>query len=209
MNWSRFKKNVGIRVQLEPISCCLDSTGRELPEENDDWLVESITDNEVIHLRNMRTNNIALLGKDHVYDFRTNPSRTDENGTCGFLILKVQIFMREDKLWLRPNTRPGERININSTERIKPTWTKFMRVDAYAGVPSTASTARIQYRLWSENLNVPLMIRIASDPDGKFSQEVSGPSGVVDLLLTEKQAFYVSLSTPNLHYEIGVIGWEY
>ena len=131
MNWSRFKKNIGIQVQLEPISCCLDSTGHELLEKNDNWIVENITNNEVIHLRNMRTNHIALLGKDHIYDFRTNPSMSDDHNTYGFLILKVQIFMQEDKLWLRPNWRPGERVTINSNRRMKPVWTKFMRVDAY------------------------------------------------------------------------------
>lgn len=209
MNWSQFKKNIGSRFQLEPIACCLNSNGHELPEENDDWLFESITDDEVVHLRNMRNNLEALLGKDHIYDFRTNPSRSDDHNKHGFLVLKVHIFMQGDKLWLRPNSRPGERVPIDLTERLKPSWSKFIRVDATAGVPVTASVAKIQYRLWSDKSNIPLMIRMASDHEGKFSQEVSGPSGVVDLLLTEKQAFYVSLASPNLHYELAVIGWEY
>jgi len=160
-------------------------------------------------LLNLRSNHEALLGKDHIYDFRTNPNRNDEKLEYGFLILKVHIFIKENELWLRPNSRPGERVIPYPTKRQRPIWTEFTKVDAQAGFPTIAVTAKIQFKLWSEYDNVPLIIRIASDAEGKFSQEASGPSGVIDLLITETQTFYVSLSNPNLQFEIGVTGWSY
>ncbi|MEK6656712.1 MAG: hypothetical protein AABY58_04650 [Nitrospirota bacterium] len=209
MNWTHFKKNVGRRFQLEPIPCYIDAAGNESPEISDDWEIEDITESDVIHIRNIRTGHKALLGKDHIYEYRSNPSRKDGEKEYGFLILKVHIFIQNDEVCLRPNSRPGERVNLYSQKRIRPMWTDFIKVDAYSGVPPTATTAMIQYRLWSDNENIPLMIRIASDAKAKFSQEASGPSGVIDLLLTEKQTFYVSLSHPHLHFELSVIGWSY
>lgn len=56
---------------------------------------------------------------------------------------------------------------------------------------------------------MPLLIRIASQQDGAVSQELSGPSGVVEQMITEKQTFYVSFSHPKVRYEIGVLGYRW
>ncbi|MBF0330242.1 MAG: hypothetical protein HQL10_13905 [Nitrospirae bacterium] len=82
-------------------------------------------------------------------------------------------------------------------------------MDASAEIPTTANVAKIQFRLWSDDNTVPLMIRVSPYPDGKFMIESAGPSGIVDLLLVnEKQAYYISLSHPSIHYNIGIVGWE-
>ena len=120
MNWAQLKKNIGMRVQIEPIACRLDAQGHELPHENDDWIVESISETDVLSLRNIRTGHIAQLGKDHIYDFRSNPARSTDGITHGFLVLKMQIFLQSAKLWLRPNAKPGERVSPPAMSRRRP-----------------------------------------------------------------------------------------
>ena len=93
--------------------------------------------------------------------------------------------------------------------RQEPKWTPFVRVDATALIPPNASFARIQFKLWSDDNTVPLMIRVASEPDGKLMNEVAGPSGVVEQMITEKQAFYVSFSHPKIRYEVAVLGYKF
>ncbi len=76
-------------------------------------------------------------------------------------------------------------------------------------MPPMAGIAKIQYKLWSDDQSVPLMIRIASEQKGTMMQELSGPSGVAEQRITEPQTFYVSLSHPRIQYEIGVLGFTF
>jgi hypothetical protein len=99
--------------------------------------------------------------------------------------------------------------HVSSTRIQPPIWTEYIKVGAETGIPLLATSAKIQYRIWSDYDNIPLLIRIASDNEAKFVQEASGPSGVVDLLLTENQTFYVSLSNPHLKFEISIVGFSY
>lgn len=209
MNWAQFKKNTGMRVQLEPTACRLDEQGNELPNENDDWILESISESNSVILCNVRTDHIAELGKDHIYDFRSNPARSKGGITYGFLVLKMQIFMQGKKLWLRPNAGPGERVGSRPERRQQPMWTQFIRVNASESIPPNAAFAKIQYKLWSDDPSVPLLIRIASEHDGKLMQELSGPSGVAEQMITEQQTFYVSFSHPRIRYEVSVLGYEF
>lgn len=209
MNWAQFKKNIGKRVQLEPTACRWDAQGNELPEENDDWIVQSVSDTDSVTLRNVRTDHVAELGKGHIYDFRSNPARSKGGVTYGFLVLKMQVFIQGDKLWFRPNARPGERVRTFAQPGKQPSWTQFVRVNASESIPPNAAFAKIQYKLWSDDPNVPLLIRIASEQDGKLMQELSGPSGVAEQMITEQQTFYVSFSHPGLRYEIGVLGYQF
>jgi hypothetical protein len=208
MNWKQFKKNLGWQYQLEPISCYLDNHGHELSEINDDWELTEVTNTDAFRLRSTRTGHETLLRKDLVYDFRSNPNRDTGDTRHGFLILKVQIFIQNEKIWLRPNSRPGEKVGINNPKKKAPNWTEYQKVDAQSAVPVTAKTAKIQFRLWCENEKIPLLIRIASDRNKKFSEEASGPSGVINLLLTEFQTLYVSVSDPAIQYEISVTGFS-
>lgn len=94
-------------------------------------------------------------------------------------------------------------------KRQEPTWTPFKKVEAVAGICPLAAFAIIQFRLWSDDNTIPLMIRIASDSNGEIMNEVAGPSGVVKQMLTEPQTFYISLSHPKIKYQISVSGYEY
>ena len=142
MNWAQFKTSVGMRFQVEPMACRLDAQGHELPEENDDWLFQGISSSEVVSIRNLRTDHIAELGKDHIYDFRSNPNLSTGDIKHGFLVLKMQIFMQGNKLWLRPNARPGERVRPYHTPAAQPSRAiialleDLARVRIWSGRPS-------------------------------------------------------------------------
>lgn len=94
-------------------------------------------------------------------------------------------------------------------KRQRPEWTPFVRVDATAMIPPNASFARIQFKLWSDDNTLPLMIRVASQQDGGMTSEVAGPSGVVEQMIVEPQAFYVSVSHPKIRYQVGVSGYRW
>jgi len=64
MNWDKMKNNVGYHVQLVPIACRLDEHGGELPQKDDDWIIEKVSDAGV-RISNARTNHFTTLGKDH------------------------------------------------------------------------------------------------------------------------------------------------
>jgi hypothetical protein len=93
-------------------------------------------------------------------------------------------------------------------KRQEPVWTPFKRVKAVAGISPLAEFAIIQFRLWSDDNTIPLMIRIASNQDGEIMNEVAGPSGVVKQVITENQTFYISLSHPKIEYKVSVLGYE-
>jgi hypothetical protein len=110
MKLDRLKKNVGWRMEIVPPACHLDDQGNPFPEKNEDWQVEEITDDLV---RLSTQNGLQLkLGTDHIYSFATNPQRAAENNT-GFLTLHVQVFVQGERVFVRPNSRPGERVAPN------------------------------------------------------------------------------------------------
>jgi len=209
VNWGQFQKNIGMRVQIEPPACWLEANGHVLPERHDDWLIENIGSNEAVVLRNLTTDHVVELGKDHIYDYRSNPFRSKNGLKHGFLILKVQVFVQGVEAWLRPNARPGERVAPSNRPHHKVQWTPFAKVDASTLIPPNAPFASIQYRLWSDEEGVPLLIRIAAQQDGALTQELSGPSGVAEQMITENQTFYVSFSHPRVQFEIGVLGYKW
>ena len=107
MNWEQLKKSAGFRVQLEPVACRLDEFGRELPPEDDDWIVQDVS-SAGVRISNVRTDHVTMLGPDHIHHFTTNPDRSKGGLQYGFLVLHVQVFLSGNKLWVRPNSRPGE-----------------------------------------------------------------------------------------------------
>lgn len=107
MNWDQLKKNIGYRVQFEPVACRLDDNGRELPTENDDWIIQDVSSTD-IRVANVRTGHVTTLGRDHVHHFTTNPDRSVGGLHYGFLTLNVQIFLRGNTLSIRPCSKPGE-----------------------------------------------------------------------------------------------------
>jgi hypothetical protein len=208
MNWERFRKNLGMRVQIEPPECRLDHNSHVLPDHRDDWLIEQFPDNDVVTLRNLATDHVVRLAKDHIYDFRSNPARSKNGISFGFLVLKVQVFLKGTDVWIRPNARPGDRVPPSNAPHHQVQWTPYFRLDTAPFVPPTARIVRIQYRLWSDEAGIPLLIRVASEADGSgLTQELSGPSGVIEQLL-DSPSLYFSVSHPQVHYQLQVIGWE-
>jgi hypothetical protein len=69
----RLKKNVGWRMEIVPPACHLDDQGNPLPEKNEDWLVEEVTD-DLVRLSEQNGHELKL-GTDHIYSFATNPQR--------------------------------------------------------------------------------------------------------------------------------------
>lgn len=120
MNWDQFKKNVGMRYQLEPVAQRIDVSGNALPEEDDDWFLENVSPLNIIRLQNLRTGHIAELGKDHIFDFRSNPSRSAGATKFGFLILKMQIILKGNEVLYRPNWRPGEPAVRQYAPKVQP-----------------------------------------------------------------------------------------
>lgn len=90
----------------------------------------------------------------------------------------------------------------------KVNWTQYQPVQIQGYVPPTASHINLQYRLSSSDGNIPLLIRLASENGSGIVQEHSGPSGVADLMLTNYNAIYVSLSHPDVRLELAVLGWK-
>jgi hypothetical protein len=107
MNWEAMKKNVGYRVQLQPIAQHLDHRGVELQTIDDDWVIQSVG-GETVEISNLRTGHRTNLGKDHIHNFTSNPDRCTEGLKYGFLTLRVQISMQGPALRIRPTLRPGE-----------------------------------------------------------------------------------------------------
>jgi hypothetical protein len=123
MNWEQMKKNVGCRVQLVPTACRLDDAGRELPSIDDDWNIEEVS-TDGLRISNIRTGHVSTLGKDHVHHFTTNPDRSRAGIRHGFLTLNVQVFLQGNKLWVRPNARPGEPVKPQLGEVLEK-WVDF------------------------------------------------------------------------------------
>ena len=113
MNLGRLKKNVGRWMEIVPPACHLDEHGNALPDKNEDWLVEEVTDN-VVRLCS-KSGHQLKLGTDHIYNFATNPQRAPTEGSFGFLTLHVQVFVQGSRVSVKPNARPGERVSPNPT----------------------------------------------------------------------------------------------
>lgn len=138
VNWEQFKKDCGIWVQFVPIACRLDEEGNELAEVSHDWRIESFPDEATVSLVNRETGHVLKLGKDHIYDFRSNPARSDSGAKHGFLVLKMQVFMQGNKLWYRPNARPGEGVSPHRRPKalsdvVVPLLTDIARSQGWSG----------------------------------------------------------------------------
>lgn len=109
MNRDRLKTFVGGRMQLVPVAHRIDQNGRLLDPVDDDWLLESVTD-QGARICNLRTGHFTTLGFDHIYEFTSNPDRSQGQARYGFLTLKIQISLKGNALTIRPTSRPGEAV---------------------------------------------------------------------------------------------------
>jgi hypothetical protein len=111
MKLDRLKKNVGWRMEIVPPACHLDNQSNPLPDKNEEWLVEEVTD-DVVRLSDQNGHQLKL-GTDHIYSFVTNPQRDSAEGYFGFLSLHVQVFVQGGRVFVKPNARPTERVSSN------------------------------------------------------------------------------------------------
>ena len=103
MKLDKLKGNVGWRMEIVPAACHLDEHGNPLPEKNEDWLVEEVTDNRV--RLSEQAGRELILGTDHIYSFATNPQRASAQGSFGFLSLHVQVFVQEGRVFVAEAVR--------------------------------------------------------------------------------------------------------
>jgi len=71
---------------------------------------------EGVRVKNVRTEHATTLGKDHIYDYLSNPDQSRAGIKHGFLTLKVQIFLRPKGLSMTPTARPGESVEPPAVE---------------------------------------------------------------------------------------------
>jgi hypothetical protein len=103
MNKEQLKKNVGDLVRLIPIAHRLDAKGHPLPQIDDEWRIESVTDAGV-RLSLARTGHGRTLGFDHICEYTSD--RIEQGVRYGFLTLKVQLSIQGNNVNVTP-TRPG------------------------------------------------------------------------------------------------------
>ena len=145
MNWEQLKKNVGYRVQLVPIATSLEANGEKISEIDDDWIIEKVS-NEGVDISNPRTGHVTRLGKDHIYNFTTNPDKSRGSTKHGFLTLTVQIYLQGQNLTIRPCARPGQKVAVSSTNIVEK-WVD-LRYPTDSGLQQRLESSGYQVR-WS------------------------------------------------------------
>jgi len=110
MNKEQLKKNVGDLVRLIPIAHRLDGKGHPLPRLDDEWRIESVT-NEGVRLFLARTGHGRTLGFDHICEYTSD--RIERGMKYGFLTLKVQLSIQGNNVNVTP-TRPGVPVPVRT-----------------------------------------------------------------------------------------------
>jgi hypothetical protein len=108
MNKEKIKKNVGNFVRLIPIAHRLDIRGNPLPQIDDEWQIEAVTDAGV-RIFLPRTGHGRTLGFDHIHQYTSD--RIERGVSYGFLTLNVQLSIQGNDVGVTP-TRPGETVRL-------------------------------------------------------------------------------------------------
>jgi hypothetical protein len=103
MNKDQLRRNGGHWVRLRPIAHRLDPRGFPLPQIDDEWKIESVTDDGV-RLSLPRTGHGRLLAFDNVCEYTKD--RVERGMHYAFLTLKVQLSIQGNDVHVTP-TRPG------------------------------------------------------------------------------------------------------
>jgi hypothetical protein len=181
LNYEQLKKMAGMRIQLVPPAHRLDDAGKLLPQIDDDWLVEGISE-EGVRISNPRTGLFVVLGLDHIHSYASNPSRKDGGSKFGFFTLKVQLTLKRHEVLVRPNLRPGEAIPPPSTiSRESPTdrLTRLAANKAFESQTELLATSREAFDSVEANRQV-LCARISdalSQHAGRGTGSLQGESG--------------------------------
>jgi hypothetical protein len=81
---------------------------------DDDWLVQEVEDKKSVRIRNIRTDQVALLDFNHIRDYIPDPKREYDGLRHGFLELRVQIFLRGPEVVIEPQASPAKRAAAKS-----------------------------------------------------------------------------------------------
>jgi hypothetical protein len=103
MNMGKLRKNVNDWVRLRPIAHRLQANGYPLPQLDDEWRIEAVTDIGV-RIFLPRTGHGRLLGFDQICEYTSD--RIERGMNYGFLTLKVQLSIQGIDVNVMP-TRPG------------------------------------------------------------------------------------------------------
>jgi hypothetical protein len=112
VNFDQLRNNVGWRMRVTPQAIHLDEYGRELPGENEDWIIRSVSATAIEVEDAGFLSRIVRLGRDHIHSFATDPQRDGAGGVhYGMLKLYVQMYISPvPPVWYEPCVRPGERV---------------------------------------------------------------------------------------------------
>ena len=99
MNKAQLQKLAWKHVKLRPIAKRIDHlTGMVLEQIDDQWLVSATNDPKGLPLSISRTGHGFTLPYDHIREYLSDT----ESGCAGFLILKVQVHLKGNWLWVEP-----------------------------------------------------------------------------------------------------------
>jgi hypothetical protein len=90
-------------VRLRPIAHRLQVSGHPLPQLDDEWRIDAVTDDGV-RISLPRAGHGRLLGFDHICEHTSD--RIERGLKYGFLTLKVQLSIQGNDVHVTP-TRPG------------------------------------------------------------------------------------------------------
>ena len=101
----------GIPYQLGTSGMSASEFGRELPPENDDWIVPR--DVSQRGSKNLQCPHGARNARARPHSpFHEQPGSLSERIQYGFFTLHVQVFLQGNQLWIRPNAKPGEAVRV-------------------------------------------------------------------------------------------------
>jgi hypothetical protein len=101
LNQAKLEKCFHHRVRLRPPARRFRGV-TELRIMDDDWLVQEVEDKKCVRIRNIRTDQVALLDFKHIRDYIPDPKREYDGLHHGFLELRVQIFLRGPEVVIEP-----------------------------------------------------------------------------------------------------------
>ncbi len=93
MNFKQFKKNIGRTLRLSPLPERIDSTGRRLPDIEDEWRLDSVSRRpRRIRLVNIHTHHVVELEGDNLRGYQSPDS----------LELRCRLIIRSTGIQIKP-----------------------------------------------------------------------------------------------------------
>lgn len=125
------------------------------------------------------------------------------SGVIGYLLASVGAHKSGRSVWV------AIRELTIATERVAEHWTPSQIVPIQDFVPPTATFIFLRFQLDAKKLNIPLKIRVSTQPDGYgLSTEGSGESGELKLMLEGVEHVYCSVSHPSITCTIRPLGFK-